>query len=264
MGGLRFSASIHDVIFTMRKVFLGKTGIKVSRLSIGTDYRNVYGNPEVGSRILRRAFELGINFWDTADDYGAHPSIREALRQLERSEIVIATKTYGSEEADVQESLERSMKEMGTHYLDIYMLHAVDDLEDLKRRTAALEAILDAKKKGLVRSVGLSTHSASLAKAILDFPEIEVVLAVVNKEGLRIREGTLQDMLDALRLLYEDGRGVYIMKPLGRGLLSKELREALSYVLKIPYAHSVSVGITGIDELEDDVRITEGVLGEGS
>ncbi|MBS7610110.1 aldo/keto reductase [Candidatus Bathyarchaeota archaeon] len=246
----------------MKTTFLGKTGIRVSRLSIGTDYRHVYGKPEVGSLILRKGLELGINFWDTADDYGAHPSIKEALRHIERSEVVIATKTYGSKAEDVLESLNRSMREMETNYFDIYMLHAIDDLDDIKRRLAALEAILDAKKKGLIRSVGLSTHSPWVAKAVLNFPEIEVVLAVVNKDGLRIRDGTLGDMLQALRLLYEAGKGVYIMKTLGRGILSKGLRDALDYVLKIPYAHSVTVGITRIEELEEDVRIAQEVLGE--
>lgn len=244
----------------MKTVALGKTGLRVSRLSIGTDYRNVYGQPEAGARILRRGFELGINFWDTAEDYGAHPAIREALRHLDRSEVVIATKTYGSGNAEVWESLEKSTKEMGTDYLDAYLLHAVDSPEEIEGRSSALKAMLEAKRKGLIRAVGLSTHSVSVARAALRLPEIEVVLAVVNRTGARIREGTLAGMLEALRDLYGARRGVYIMKPLGRGILSGDVKGALTYVLRVPYAHSVSVGIASLEELEEDVRIAEEAL----
>jgi len=108
--------------------------------------------------------------------------------------------------------------------------------------------------------VGLSTHTVSVAREALRFPEIEVVLAVVNRTGARIREGTLAEMLEALRGLYEAGRGVYAMKPLGRGLLSGGVKEALTYVLRVPYAHSVSVGIMSLEELEADVRVAEEAL----
>ncbi len=245
----------------MRVVALGRTGLKVSRLSIGTDYRSIYGQAELGAQILLRGFDLGVNFWDTADDYGAHPGIKQALRQLDRSKVVIATKTYGSRDVDVWNSLKKSMDEMGTDYLDVYLLHAVDSPDEIEVRKSALKAMLEAKEKGLVKAVGLSTHSVPVVKAALCFPEIEVVLAVVNRVGARIREGTLAEMLDAFHKLYEAGKGVYIMKALGRGLLSSNVKDALTYILQIPYAHSVTVGITSLEELEANVRVTEDILG---
>ena len=142
----------------MRVVALGRTGLKVSRLSIGTDYRSIYGQAELGAQILLRGFDLGVNFWDTADDYGAHPGIKQALRQLDRSKVVIATKTYGSRDVDVWNSLKKSMDEMGTDYLDVYLLHAVDSPDEIEVRKSALKAMLEAKEKGLVKAVGLSTH----------------------------------------------------------------------------------------------------------
>jgi len=73
----------------------------------------------------------------------------------------------------------------------MWILHAVDGMDEFKRRREALEFLLEAKENGLIRSVGLSTHSAKTAWALADVPEVEVVLAVLNVEGLRISEGDL-------------------------------------------------------------------------
>ncbi len=241
----------------MKVVMLGKTGLRVSALSIGTDYRHIYGLPEIGSPILRRGLELGVNFWDTSDDYGAYPSIKEALKYIDRSRVVIASKTFGTNGSEVRESLERSLLEMGVDYIDVYMFHGVDDPEGIRRRSSAIEAMLDAKRRGLIRAIGVSTHAVSVAREAAHVREMDVVLAVANRTGARIVEGTMAEMLDALRQLYEAGKGVYIMKPLGRGALSGNVKEALTYVLTIPYVHSVSVGITNLKELEADVKIAE-------
>jgi len=238
----------------LRKVKFGKTGLEVSGLCVGTDYRDFYGHPDLGGALLRRAYELGLNFWDTADDYGAHPSIREALKSLDRSKIVIATKTYGKEGRDVEESIERSLREMETPYIDIYMLHAVDSIQEFKNRSQALKAILEAKEKGLIRAAGLSTHSAQMTWALADIPEIEVVLTVLNKAGLRM-SGSLNEMERATRRIYEAGKAVYLMKVLARGKLADRIESALHYVYKLSYVHSVSIGMKSLNELETNVRI---------
>jgi len=240
-------------------VKFGKTGLEVSRLCVGTDYRDFYGNADLGATLLRRAYELGLNFWDTADDYGAHPSIREALKSLDRSKIVIATKTYGREGRDVEESIERSLQEMETPYIDIFMLHAVDSIQEFKDRSGALKAILEAKEKGLIRAVGLSTHSAQMTWALADIHEIEVVLTVLNKAGLRM-SGSLNEMERATRRIYEAGKAVYLMKALARGKLADNIESALNYAYKLPYVHSVSIGMKSLNELETNVKIVNKIL----
>lgn len=213
--------------------------------------------------MLRRAYELGLNFWDTADDYGAHPGVREALKHLNRSEVVVATKTYGPEGRDVVRSLEMSMKEMETDYVDIFMLHAVDSIREFKNRSGALKAALEAKEQGLIRAVGLSTHSASMMQALVDIPEIEVVLTVLNKSGLMMR-GSLEEMERATEEAYNKGKAVYLMKVLARGKLVNSLESALEYALKRPYVNSVSIGMKSIRELEMNVEIANRILHDDS
>jgi len=247
----------------LRKVALGGTGLEVSRLCIGTDYSSVYGSSPLGLKILLRGFELGVNFWDTSESYGSYPAIREALKRLKRSDVIITSKSYSQNRAGVERHLDEALQGMDTDYVDIFMLHAVDSIEEFKRRGEALEFLLDAKEKGLIRSVGLSTHSAETAWALAEVPEVEVVLAVLNMEGLRIREGDVELMRSALRRLHQAGKGVYLMKVLARGRLADRAEEALRYAFNIPYVHSVSVGIRTLQELEFAVKVAEESEGGG-
>jgi len=234
---------------------LGRTGLKVSRLCIGTDYADIYGGSPSGRDILVRGFDLGVNFWDTSESYGSYPAIRDALKTLSRSSVVITSKSYSKSKDGAEKDLEDALRQIDTDYLDIFMLHAVDTLQDLKNRRRVLEFLLEAKRKGFIRAVGVSTHSAELALSLAEVQEIEVVLAVLNMDGLDIGMGDLGLMHSALKRIYGAGKGVYLMKVLARGKLADRAEEALRYVFNIPYVHSVSVGIRNINELETAVRV---------
>jgi len=236
----------------MEKVELGATGLPVSRLSVGTDTGLAV---EEGARLLRRAFELGINFWDTSGDYGTQPCIGAALRGLDRSQVVIASKTYGRDGEAARRSLERALQEMGTAYIDIFHLHAVDSMRQFRERAGALEELLKAKEEGLVRVVGLSTHDARMMAAVPDLADIEVVLTVLNSAGAKIERGSREEMERATRRAYERGKGIYLMKVLGRGQLAGALESALQYALGLPYVHSACVGMKSIEELEMNVAV---------
>lgn len=234
---------------------LGNTGFKVSRLCIGTDYADIYGSLSLGRNILLKGYSLGVNFWDSSESYGSYPAIREALELIDRSDIVITSKSYSEDGDGAMKDLDDALQEIGTDYLDIFMLHAVDTLEDFKVRRDVLESLLKAKRKGLIRAAGVSTHSANLALALAEVPEVEVVLTVLNMRGVGIRMGNLELMHSAVKRLYEAGKGVYLMKALARGKLADRAEEALKYVFKIPYVHAVSVGIRCLKELETAVEV---------
>ncbi len=238
---------------------LGNTGFKVSRLCIGTDYADVYGGSSLGRDILLKGFSLGVNFWDSSESYGSYPAIRGALKVLDRSDIVITSKSYSRDRDGAEKDLDDALHEIGTDYLDIFMLHAVDTLEDFKVRRDVLEFLLRVKREGLIRAVGVSTHSANLALALAEVPEIEVVLTVLNMRAIDIREGDLELMHSAVKRLYEAGKGVYLMKVLGRGKLADYVEEALGYAFKIPYVHAVSVGIRSKKEVETAVKVEKEV-----
>ena len=241
----------------MRKVELGGSGLFVSNLSFGAD---TGFDADCGGKLLKRAFELGVNLWDTSDNYGTHPAVREGLRGLEREQVVVATKTHAKTRPAARQSLDLALEELETDYVDIYHLHGVDTVDDLNSRQGAVEMLLDAKREGMIRAIGLSTHSVEGMQAAAVQEEIDVILVVINKTGVKILGGgTREEMLSAIKTAYDNGKGIYAMKTLGRGKLLADVKGALSYVLRLPHVHSAAVGMRSIEELEMNVQIANRV-----
>jgi predicted aldo/keto reductase-like oxidoreductase len=212
------------------------------------------------ARILLRGFELGVNFWDTADGYKTHPHVGEALRSVERDAVVVNTKTRGKTAEEAAADVDRFLAEMGTDHLDSVLMHNVETVEELERRAGALEALHRAKAAGKVRAVGLSTHlgTGAIMEACAARPEIEVVLTTANKDGLMLKEGTLASHLPLVERIYDAGKAVCLMKTLAQGGLTKTpemVRDAIRFNLELPYAHSVCVGVNSIAEVEFAVAV---------
>jgi aryl-alcohol dehydrogenase-like predicted oxidoreductase len=240
------------------RVPYGGTGLLVSRLCWGTglmaDLRHHLPVP-LASRILLRGFELGVNFWDTADGYKTHPHVADALRQLPRDQVVVNTKTRARTAPEAEADVERFLRELGTGHIDTLLMHNVETVEDLDARAPVLESLLRAKAAGKVRAVGLSTHlgSGAIMDACADRPQIEVVLTTVNREGLMLKNATLEQHLPLVQRVFEAGKAICLMKTLAQGRLARtpdEVREAIRFNLGLPYAHSVCVGVNAVSEVE--------------
>jgi len=234
-------------------VLLGGTGLRVSTLCFGTGYM---GGPAVaGARLLTRAYDLGVTFWDTSDDYGSHPHVARALREVGRAEVVVATKSYASTAAGARRSVTKALRELGVEAVDIFLLHAVDSAGELAAKLAALEALTRLKAQGRVRAVGVSSHSREVLTRLLALREVDVALVVVNQTGAWMKDASPAEMTAAVRNLYRSGRGVYGMKALGSGQVTEPaaVTAALRYAFRYRYAHATCVGITSEAELEADV-----------
>lgn len=263
----------------MRKVPLGNTGLQVSRMAWGSD---IGLSPQEFLPILRRGWERGLNFVDTDHTYSYRAptgeprpvweAIREWLEEIDRSQAVVATKTYNTTADGALQDVEHALIALGVEYLDIFLLHGLNTLEDWERFQPSLQGCLRAKERGLVRHVGMSTHTVTLAREAASHPELEVLLVTLNETGkVMKRSGTAEEMQAAMRVLYQQGRGVYVMKPLARGrvyaetdeegqappLTSNQVERALGYVFRCPWAHSISIGMCSIAELEENVAILE-------
>jgi aryl-alcohol dehydrogenase-like predicted oxidoreductase len=249
-----------------KRVPYGGTGLSVTRLCWGTGLMAVLRHnlsTAEAARILLRGFELGVNFWDTADGYKTHPHVGEALRQLgpsRRGEIVINSKVRPKDHAGAAADVDRFLAEMGTDYVDTVLLHGVETVEDFESRQGALESLLQAKAQGKVRAVGLSTHlgSGAIMKVCTTRPEIEVVLTSVNKDGLMLKDTSLADHLPLVQGIFDAGKAICLMKTLAQGGLTKtpeQVREAIRFNLSLPYAHSVCVGVNSISEVEFAVAV---------
>ncbi len=244
------------------KSLLGDTGLSVSRLCFGSLTMGPLQkklSPEEGGRLLRYGFERGINFVDTAELYETYPHIKSALEGIPRQQYVIATKSYAYSKETAEESLNKALKEMNTDYVDVFLLHEQESELTIKGHYEALEFFIRKKEEGYIKAVGISTHRIAGVEASLKYKEIQVLHPIVNKAGLGIQDGTIEEMLSALEKAHLQGKGIYGMKPLGGGNLLRSFKECFDFVLDIPYLHSIAVGMQSNEEIDMNISM---LLGE--
>lgn len=258
----------------MRKVTLGTTGLVVSRLGLGTDVLHAGGlSVEEHTAIILRAWELGINLIDTDRWYDTYPSIAAALPHVTRRDVVLVSKTYEKTRDAALADVAYALEALGTEYLDLFLLHAVDSMEQYAEMAGALEGLQEARERGWIRHIGLSTHAVPVVSAIAGHPDIEAILTVVNLKGKNMhRTGTRDGMEHAVARVCDAGQGVYVMKPFARGrlfddankdkpLTPEQAEEALRYLYGLPTIHAVVPGIRSIAQLEHCVRVVEALDG---
>lgn len=241
---------------------LGRTGIEVSRLCFGAlTIGPLQANLTVreGAGIIRKALESGVNFIDTAELYCTYPYIREAARGFGR-DVVIVSKCYAYTYQGARDSVEKALKELDRDYIDVFMLHEQESILTIKGHWEAIEYLLRAKEKGIVRAVGISTHHVEGVLGAATVPEIDVIHPLINMAGIGIRGGGRDDMLAAIRTAVNAGKGIYAMKALGGGNLISRAEEAFNFVLSIPGVASIAVGMSALEEVEYNVRFFCGRL----
>lgn len=224
---------------------LGGTGISVSPLCFGTlpfsPLLGYAGGAERAGAVLSRAYDLGVNFIDTAQLYDNYALLRT------KRDIVIASKTYAYTKEGAIEAAEEARRGLNRDVIDIFLLHEQESIHTLRGHAPALEALYDLKARGAVRAVGLSTHHVAGVYAAVS-AGLDVVHPLLNIEGLGIADGSRGDMEKAVNAAADAGIGVYIMKALGGGHLFRRAREALAYASG--RGHSLALGMRDIPEVE--------------
>jgi predicted aldo/keto reductase-like oxidoreductase len=242
----------------MKNRILGDTGIIVSELCFGSltigPLQANLGISE-GAEIISYAFSKGINFIDTAEIYNNYGHIREALKTVNRKDIIVATKSYSYSNETAEKSLYKALKELDTDYIDIFLLHEQESEHTLRGHYEAVEYFIKAKEKGIIRAIGISTHRIEAVLAANRYREIEVIHPIINKIGIGIQDGTVEDMINALKIAYNNGKGIYGMKPLGGGHLIKDVEESVEFVRSVPYLHSFAMGMQSKDEVDANVNL---------
>lgn len=150
------------------QVTLGNTGIRVSRLCIGTGTSGWGGNSNQTRLgfdrlvdLLCYAYDRGVTFWDLADQYGSHPHAAAAMRRVGRENVLVTTKTVSRTPAEIHQDLDRFRRELDTDTLDIVLLHCLTDPEWVDKLGSVMEAMTKAKERGILRAVGVSCHNSA-------------------------------------------------------------------------------------------------------
>lgn len=237
---------------------LGNSGIQVSRLAMGTGTHGVNRRSNQTEKLgikgvadlLHAAYDNGINFWDSADQYGTHPHLKEALKGIEREKVVILTKTHATTAAEMKADLDRFRKEIGTDYLDIVLLHLMTDPEWPKEKEGAMEVLARAREDGIIRTHGVSCHTFGALEAASKSDWVQVDLARINPEGI-VMDAEIPAVVKVLENMHKNGKGIIGMKVLGGGRLRNQVDECLQYVLNLNCVDAFTIGQENIKEMKD-------------
>ncbi|HHY78728.1 MAG TPA: 4Fe-4S binding protein [Clostridiales bacterium] len=245
----------------MNKTVLGNTGIEVTKLCfgalpLGPLQKNL--SVEEGAEIIAYALKRGVNFIDTAQMYGTYPHIKAALEKVDFLPV-IATKSTAETYESMGKAVNEALEQMGLDHIDIFHLHAARvDTDVFDKREGALRCLLDYKKKGKIKAIGISTHNVKVVDLAAEKEEIDVVFALINKIGRGIINGTAKDMEEAMEHCRKNGKGIYLMKVLGGGTMIDDYDDCMEYAMSLPGDYSIAVGMISKEEVDYNVRYFNG------
>lgn len=250
----------------MNLIFLGQTQLKVTPvgfgvLTIGPWQMNL--PIDEGASILRYALDHGINFLDGAQYYQTYPYIKKALRGFQK-EVVIASKSLESSYEGMRNALEEARHEIDRDVIDIFMLHEIREGSDWKDRAPAWEYLQEARSKGLVKAIGLSTHHVDVADFASTIEAVDVLFPLINFSSMGIRKGlghgTKEEMAASIIKASRAGKGVFGMKVFGGGNLTGHYQEAIRYVQNLPGIDSIMIGFGNYSEIDRIIEMIEGTI----
>ena len=249
-------------------VDLGKTGMKIPRLALGTGsfgWKFTSQQKKLGEekfmQLAKHAYDRGIRFFDTADMYGTHELVGKALKMFPRENVTLLSKIMVYQQGEwytpepFQKSIDRFRKELNTDYIDILLLHCMVNSEWPDEYKRYMDAYSEAKEKGIIRKVGLSCHDKGALQIAAESDWADVILARINHNGARM-DGNPEEIMPILAKAKQNGKGVLGMKIFGCGQLAdeQEREKSLNYVLKSKNVDSMTIGFDSTEQLDDAVE----------
>lgn len=280
-------AGISAVLFSERKtvtapvldtdpfamVPLGKTGIKVSRIAMGTGVKSINRQSnltrlgkEKAVALIRHAYDCGVRFFDCADTYGSHELIAEALKGIPREKYVLNTKIWRypggipePERPDAHIVVDRFRKELKTDYIDLICLHAMIDPDWTDEQKRQMDILDNLKAKGIIHAHGVSVHSLDAMQACISSPWVDSVHVRLNAYGDKMDSYDPDDTVKIVKQLHETGKAIIAMKLIGEGMYRNDparIDATLRFVLSLK---SVDMLLVGFDRPEQVMDYAERV-----
>jgi 1-deoxyxylulose-5-phosphate synthase len=241
-------------------VTIGHTGIQTSRLAMGTGtvgFGHHSNQTALGvdglSHLLQNGYDNGLRFFDVADSYGSHPHAADALKHVDRTKVTILTKSWARSGPEMRADLDRFRRELGTDHLDIVLMHCVTEGDWTIRYRSAMDALSEAKEKGIIRAHGCSCHSIDALRAAAKSPWVEVDLVRMNPIGSHM-DADPKTVSSVIREMRSAGKGIVGMKILGQGDLRSKQDEAIRYALGLGTLDAFTIGAESISEQMDLIR----------
>ncbi|MBI4876783.1 MAG: aldo/keto reductase [Acidobacteria bacterium] len=232
---------------------LGKSGLRISRFCVG-GYHMAVGGEEMGVRIIHRAMDLGVNFFDCAWLYhnGRSDEVYgKALGDGRRQKVLVMGKAHDRTRDGAMKQLEDTLRRMKTDYLDLWQCHQVTEQQEVDQILGpggALETFVKAKQQGKVRHIGFTGHAdPAVHQRLLDsFDGWETVQHPVNL----IDPHYLSFINSVLPNIRKKGLGLLAMKSNGMGSIGKASIAPIAECLRFSWSHDVDVVVSGVETVE--------------
>jgi len=241
-------------------VTLGKTSIQTSRLAMGTGTVGVGHHShqtDLGvaglSKLLLNGYDNGLRFFDSADSYGSHPHVAEALKHIDRSKVTILSKSWARDPNEMRADLDRFRRELGTDHIDVMLMHCLTEADWTTRYRPVKDVLEEAKRKGIIRAHGCSCHSIEALRAAAKSPWVDVDLVRINPIGAHM-DAEPDTVVSVIKEMKAAGKGIIGMKILGQGALRNRQDEALKFALGLNLLDAFTIGAESIAEQSDLLR----------
>ena len=260
---------------------LGKSGLKISRLGLGTGSNGGKIQRDLGregfNRLIQYGFDRGVRFIDTADMYKTHGMVADAVRRLPREKLWIQTKMRWEpqfQKEGPQKALERFLRELKTDYVDSLLIHCTTLNtwpEDLKRMR---EVLTEAKEKQRIRLHGVSCHGLPALRAATLTDWVDVQQARVNPQGRHVdgtfgrwgEPGKPKDAFKECREMRATGRGMIGMKIIGNGDFKKpeDREKSIRFAMSCNFLDCVVIGFGTTAEMDEAIERMDRALAAAS
>ena len=251
------------------QVTLGKTGLKLSRLGIGTGSKGGSIQRALGAdgfnRLIRYAYDQGITYIDTAQNYKTHTMVREAIKGLPREKLFIQSKMPGVPK-NPMEVLDRYRKELGVDYIDSLLCHCMvkNNWEDAHKRM--MDIFQEAKDKKIIRAHGVSCHSLPATTKAAELDWVDVNLVRINPQGMHMdtpaetwnavsNSSHVPDVIKQIKIMKQNRHGIIGMKIIGNGdFTNAEDREkSIRFTMQSGLVDAVVIGFKNTAEIDEAI-----------
>jgi aryl-alcohol dehydrogenase-like predicted oxidoreductase len=246
---------------------LGKTGLKFSRVCMGTgsnggdrQSNQTRKGRAAFQKLLRDAYERGVRTFDLADLYGSHTYLPPALEGIPRERYNLISKIWWKsgwlpedERPAADVVVARFLRELKTDYIDLLLLHCVMDADWPEQLRPQMEILSRLKAQGKIRALGVSCHSLEALATAVKEPWVESVHARINPYGMSM-DGPPETVVPLLKKLHAAGKGIVGMKLIGEGRLRNDdarRDESVKFALNLGCIDVLDVGFEKIEEVDD-------------
>jgi predicted aldo/keto reductase-like oxidoreductase len=283
-GGVLFSSYGAGALAAQAKrtavdqVPLGKTGLKLSRLGIGTGSKGGSIQRALGSegfnRLMRYAYDQGITYIDTAQNYRTHAMVGEAIKGLPREKLFVQSKMPGVPEKPL-EVLDQYRKELGVDYIDSLLCHCAVTKDWEQERKRLMDALEEAKDKKIIRAHGVSCHSLPALTKAAQLDWVDVNLVRVNPQGTYMDTpaetwnaksdvSAVSPVLEQVKLMRKNRHGIIGMKIMGEGEFTnpEDREKSIRMAMQPGMVDAVVIGFKNTAEIDEAIMRMNNALAE--